>query len=82
MSAFVLYLHFSDEWRRCASPEQIQGEGLIMSSQYSNQEMQEIEFFSFPRRGKKESESSTGLDVFEKPASTAPYPCVVHRGSK
>lgn len=39
MSALVLYLHFGDEWHQFASTEQIQGEGLIVSSQYSNQEM-------------------------------------------
>lgn len=45
MSAFVLYLHFSDEWHRFVSTEQIQGEGLIMSTQYSDREMPEMEMF-------------------------------------
>lgn len=45
MSAFILYLHFSDEWHQFVSTEQIQGEGLIMSSQYSNEEMLQTEFF-------------------------------------
>lgn len=64
MSAFVLYLHFGDEWRQFVSPEQIQGEGLIMSSQYSNQEMPEmgfyfILFYFFPEQ--REEESLRGL---------------------
>lgn len=45
MSAFVLYLHFSDGWHQFVSTEQTQGERLIMSSQYSNQEMLKMAIF-------------------------------------